>query len=62
MAVSLTNGERVVGRLLKVEANTIGTTLTVMGQDQQLHLIPYHAVVAIRLNRSLLTSVDSEED
>ena len=61
MAVSLSNGERVVGRLLKVESNTLGTSLTVLGRDQQLHLIPYHAVVAIRLDQSLLGSADPQE-
>ena len=61
MAVSLTNGERVVGRLLKVEANDLGATLTLMGRDGQLHLIPYHAVVAIRLDRALLNSGEAEE-
>lgn len=56
LAVALSNGERVVGRLLKVDANDLGTTLTLMGRDDQLHLIPYHAVVAIRLDRALLNA------
>lgn len=61
LAVSLSNGERVVGRLLKVEANDLGTTLTLMGRDGELHLIPYHAVVAIRLDRALLNAGEVEE-
>lgn len=61
IAVSLSNGERLVGRLLKVETNALGTALMLYGRDSQIHLIPYHAVVAMRLDQGLLDSGASKE-
>lgn len=54
LSVALSNGERVAGRLLKVDKNDVGTILTVSGLDDELHLIPYHAVIAIRLRPELI--------
>lgn len=61
LSLALTNGERVVGRLLKVERSDVGATITLLGRDGQLHMIPYHAVVAIRLNPDILATVPVEE-
>lgn len=54
VVVALSNGERLAGRLLKVDTNEAGTLLTLSGVDSQLHLVPYHAVVAIHLDAALL--------
>ncbi|MGE0708773.1 MAG: cyclic nucleotide-binding domain-containing protein [Planctomycetota bacterium] len=59
LALALSNGERVVGRLLKVERAEAGTLITLLGRDGQLHLVPFHAVVAMRLNPEILAPAEA---
>lgn len=54
LELSLSNGERVRGHLIKVDRSSAGTLLTISGTDGQLHLVPYHALVVIRLGKQLL--------
>lgn len=54
LEVALTNGERVTGRLLKVDRTAAGTFLTISSGDGRLHLVPYHALVVIRTGKDLL--------
>jgi CRP-like cAMP-binding protein len=54
LAVTLVNGAVLNGRLIAAEKNDAGLLLTISGDDDELDLIPYHAVVSIRLAKSLL--------
>ncbi len=54
LSVALVNGDRITGRLLKAEKNDAGILLTISGNDDQVHLVPYHAVVAIQLGKEIL--------
>lgn len=60
LAVSLSNGERVSGRLLKVERGELGVTLTLLGRDGDVYLIPHHALVSIRADSSLIAPSGEE--
>lgn len=50
LVASLSNGDRVTGQLVKVEPTQGGLMLTI-ADDEALHLVPYHAVVSLRLDR-----------
>jgi CRP-like cAMP-binding protein len=59
LAVDLSHGVTLEGRLLAAEKTDAGLMLTFSGGDGDLHLVPYHAVVRIRLPKDVLG--DSEE-
>lgn len=56
VSVALVNGERLTGELLKVERAEAGTLLTISGLEDELHLVPYHAVVQLRVSKALLAA------
>jgi CRP/FNR family transcriptional regulator, cyclic AMP receptor protein len=58
LSMTLVNGDRIAGRLLKAEKNDAGILLTMSGTDDQLHLVPYHSVVAIRVGKAILEAGD----
>ncbi len=45
--LNLTNGQQLEGTLLKVEPGGDGYQIFIRGTDQQVHLIPYHALVSL---------------
>ena len=48
------NGDVVAGNLLSAEKNDVGILLTIAGEDEQLHLIPYHAIVSFGVAKAVL--------
>jgi CRP/FNR family transcriptional regulator, cyclic AMP receptor protein len=54
LTVTLVSGDVVSGRLLAAEKNDAGILLTISGDDDQLSLVPYHAVVSICTAKALL--------
>jgi CRP-like cAMP-binding protein len=55
LTAQLVNGRTVTGRLLKVEKNEAGYALTMADEDDGVHLVPYHALVALEFSRTLLS-------
>lgn len=51
LVASLTNGDRIAGRLVKVEPTPGGLMLTI-ADGEALHLVPYHAVASLRMNKA----------
>lgn len=54
LTFTLSNGDVIVGRLLTSEKNDAGILLTISADDDELNLVPYHAVVSIRLSKAVL--------
>jgi CRP-like cAMP-binding protein len=52
VTVETTRGEPLTGTLLKFEASAAGHELYVESQDHRIHVIPYHAVVRISVDRN----------
>jgi CRP/FNR family cyclic AMP-dependent transcriptional regulator len=50
--VALTNGDRLKGQILKVEQTAGGVIVTLAGDGDALHLLPWHAVMSLRLSRA----------
>lgn len=50
LVVALSNGDRIRGRLVKVERTEGGLMLTV-ADDDAMHLLPWHSVVSLKLGR-----------
>jgi len=59
VTVETTRGEPLTGILLKFEASAAGHELYVESQDHRIHVIPYHAVVRISVDRD---DVNDRED
>ncbi len=51
VTVETTRGEPLTGTLLKFEASAAGHELYVESHDHRIHVIPYHAVVRISVDR-----------
>jgi CRP/FNR family cyclic AMP-dependent transcriptional regulator len=58
LGVALTNGQRIVGSLLKVEEASAGTLITILDLEGQIHMLPYHAVVSMSLNPTVNNSTE----
>lgn len=53
LVAALQNGDRVRGQLVKVEPTQGGLMLTII-DDEALHLVPFHAVVSLTLDKAQL--------
>jgi len=59
VAVETLRGEPITGTLLRFEASAAGHELYLESTDKEIHVIPYHAIVRLSLDRSAVT--DSED-
>ena len=55
VAVETLRGEPLTGTLLRFETSAAGYELYLESTDKEIHLIPYHAIVRLSLDRSAVT-------
>jgi CRP-like cAMP-binding protein len=58
VAVETLRGEPLTGTLLRFEASAAGHELYLESTDKEIHVIPYHAIVRLSLDRSAVTDTE----
>ena len=58
VAVETLRGEPLTGTLLRFETSAAGHELYLESTDKQIHVIPYHAIVRLSLDRSAVTDTE----
>jgi CRP-like cAMP-binding protein len=58
VAVETLRGEPLTGTLLRFEASAAGHELYLESMDKEIHVIPYHAIVRLSLDRSAVTDTE----
>lgn len=58
VAVETIRGEPLTGTLLRFEASAAGHELYLESKDKEIHVIPYHAIVRLSLDRSAVSDTE----
>lgn len=59
VALALTGGQELLGRLAKLERSEVGAVVSLVEEEGTLHLVPWHAVQSIRYLTSPLAGVEA---